>query len=86
MKRVELVDICLPTHLHKSVSMASLEAGKHTLVEKPISISIDDANELVDLSESIGKARAAENQGPCYLMVAHVLPFLRGIRLCETGR
>ena len=39
-EEVELVDICLPTHLHKPVSMASLEAGKHTLVEKPISISM----------------------------------------------
>lgn len=74
-EEVELVDICLPTHLHKSVSMASLNAGKHTLVEKPISISMDDANELVELEKSIGAARKTEGKGPCFLMVAHVLPF-----------
>ena len=64
-QEVELVDICLPTHLHKSVSMASLNAGKHTLVEKPISIDIDDANEIVELAEETDKL----------FMVAHVLPF-----------
>ncbi len=62
---IDLVDICLPTHLHKSVSIASLKAGKHTLVEKPISINIDDANEIVALSEQTDKE----------FMVAHVLPF-----------
>ncbi|MDE0315975.1 MAG: Gfo/Idh/MocA family oxidoreductase [Candidatus Poribacteria bacterium] len=62
---IDLVDICLPTHLHKSVSIASLQAGKHTLVEKPISIDIDDANEIVELAEQTDKE----------FMVAHVLPF-----------
>ncbi len=64
-EEIDLVDICLPTHLHKSVSIASLQAGKHTLVEKPISINIDDANEIVELAEQTDKE----------FMVAHVLPF-----------
>ncbi len=88
-EEVELVDICLPTHLHKSVSMASLNAGKHTLVEKPISISIDDANELVELEKNIGAARKAAGEGPCFLMVAHVLPFFAEYayakRIVESG-
>ena len=88
-EEVELVDICLPTHLHKSVSMAALNAGKHTLVEKPISISIDDANELVELEKSIGAARKAAGEGPCCLMVAHVLPFFAEYayakRIVESG-
>ena len=64
-EEIDLVDICLPTHLHKSVSIASLQAGKHTLVEKPICIDIDDANEIVELAEQTDKE----------FMVAHVLPF-----------
>ena len=86
---VELVDICLPTHLHKPVSMASLNAGKHTLVEKPISISMDDANELVELEKTIGETRKAAGQDPCFLMVAHVLPFFAEYayakRIVESG-
>ena len=89
-EEIDLVDICLPTHLHKPVSMASLEAGKHTLVEKPISISIDDANELVNLAEKIGAEREAALQSPCFLMVAHVLPFFAEYayakRIVEEGK
>ena len=62
---VDMVDICLPVELHKSVSIAALKAGKHVLVEKPISIRLDDAAEMVE----IGKASRK------HFMVAHVLPF-----------
>lgn len=64
-EEIDLIDICLPTHLHKSVSIASLKAGKHTLVEKPISIDIDDANEIIEFADQTDKE----------FMVAHVLPF-----------
>ena len=78
-EEIDLVDICLPTHLHKSVSIASLQAGKHTLVEKPISIDIDDANEIVELAEQTDKE----------FMVAHVLPFFAEYayakKLVESG-
>jgi len=79
-EEIDLVDICLPTHLHKPVSMASLKAGKHTLVEKPISIAIEDANEIVALAEKTGKQ----------FMVGHVLPFFAEYayarRLVEDGK
>ena len=79
-EEIDMVDICLPTHLHKPVSMASLEAGKHTLVEKPISIAIADANEIVALAEKTGKQ----------FMVGHVLPFFAEYayarRLVEEGK
>lgn len=79
-EEIDLVDICLPTHLHKPVSMASLKAGKHTLVEKPISIAIEDANEIVALAEKTGKQ----------FMVGHVLPFFAehayARRLVEDGK
>ncbi len=89
-EEIDLVDICLPTHLHKSVSMASLAAGKHALVEKPIAISLDDANALVELAEKIDVERETAGQGPCFLMVAHVLPFFAEYayakRVVEEGK
>jgi predicted dehydrogenase len=33
---VDLVDCCLPNHLHATVARAALGAGKHVIVEKPL--------------------------------------------------
>ena len=34
-KEIDIVDICLPPHLHFSACKKSLEAGKHVICEKP---------------------------------------------------
>jgi predicted dehydrogenase len=33
---VELVDLCVPTHLHASLAVEAARAGKHVIVEKPL--------------------------------------------------
>jgi predicted dehydrogenase len=38
---IEAVSVCLPHILHEEVALAVLEAGKHTLVEKPLAISVE---------------------------------------------
>ena len=48
---VDLVDICLPTPLHKRFSIAALEAGKHLLVEKPLARTAEDAEAIVAAAE-----------------------------------
>ena len=52
---IEAVDICLPTYLHKEVTIAALKSGKHVICEKPIARSIADAKEMVDASVETGK-------------------------------
>ena len=68
---IDMVNICLPTFMHQSVSIAALKAGKHVLVEKPIEIRLDAANEVVQVGVESGRQ----------FMVAHVLPFFRRVRL-----
>jgi predicted dehydrogenase len=41
--KVDLVDICLGTHLHREVAVAALRAGKHVLLEKPMAANSRDA-------------------------------------------
>ena len=79
---VEAVDICLPTHLHSEVAMASLRSGKHTLVEKPMALDERACQQMLELARSSGKT----------LMVGQVLRFLppykavaAAIRSGETG-
>ncbi len=60
---VDVVDVCLPTPLHRAVAERALAAGKHVLLEKPIALSLEDA-------DAIGAAA-----GDRVLMVGHVLRF-----------
>ena len=40
---VDMVDICLPHHLHRQVAFEAFDAGKHVFCEKPIAITLEDA-------------------------------------------
>jgi predicted dehydrogenase len=62
---VHLVDLCVPNDQHASLAIRALEAGKHVLVEKPIALSVADADAMLAAARANGKR----------LMVAHVLPF-----------
>ena len=52
---VDVVDISTPNHLHKEQFAAAVKAGKHILLQKPISGSMDDALEILRLSQSTDK-------------------------------
>jgi predicted dehydrogenase len=62
---VDLVDLCLPTDMHKPAALAALAAGKHVLVEKPIALTVEDADEMIAAAQRAGRL----------LMVAQVLRF-----------
>lgn len=47
-KEIDCVSICLPNFLHYQASMESLDAGKHTLCEKPMTTTVEDALRLVE--------------------------------------
>ncbi|MGC9349181.1 MAG: Gfo/Idh/MocA family protein [Anaerolineae bacterium] len=77
---VDVIDICLPTHLHAPYAIAALEAGYHVICEKPMALSVEAADEMVEA------AKLADRR----LMIAHVIrfwpeyAFLRG--LIDEGR
>ncbi|MFC1801175.1 Gfo/Idh/MocA family protein [Nanoarchaeota archaeon] len=48
---VDAVTVVVPTNLHYNIVKTCLEAGKHVLVEKPITLNSEEAKELVDLAE-----------------------------------
>lgn len=51
---VEAVDIVLPHNLHYTIAHEALEAGKHVLVEKPMTVDAADSLELIELAHSKG--------------------------------
>ncbi len=62
---VDTVDVCLPTNLHRRVVQKCAAAGKHVLCEKPIALTLRDADAMI----------AACQQAGVKFMVGHVLRF-----------
>ena len=48
--KVDAVSIVVPTRLHYAVARDFLVAGAHVLVEKPITVTVEEADELIDLA------------------------------------
>jgi UDP-N-acetyl-2-amino-2-deoxyglucuronate dehydrogenase len=51
---VDIVSICLPSGLHAAVGIEAAQAGKHVLVEKPIALTVEDADALINACEAAG--------------------------------
>ena len=51
---IEAVVLCTPLHTHFELAKSALNAGKHVLVEKPLTQSVATAEELVRLAEDRG--------------------------------
>lgn len=43
----EVVDICLPNFLHLSATIMAASAGKHVIVEKPLAVTLEEADEMI---------------------------------------
>lgn len=82
-EEVDFVDICTPSYLHAELSIEALNAGKHVLCEKPMSVSSSESARMIEASEKNGKL----------LMIAHVVRFMSPyvylksvIDSCELGK
>lgn len=52
---VEIVVLCTPSGMHGPQALAALDAGKHVVVEKPLSVDVATAEEVVRRSERCGR-------------------------------
>jgi predicted dehydrogenase len=83
---VDAVSIVVPTPEHFSVAKRALERGRHTFIEKPITGTLDEADELLDVASRNG----------CMVQIGHVerfnravraaLPYVSGPRFIESER
>lgn len=51
---IDIIDVCLPPHLHFATCISALEAGKQVICEKPLVASVRDADRLRDCCEKTG--------------------------------
>ena len=62
---LDLVDICTPTYTHSEIAIAAAKAGKDVICEKPIALTLKDAQEMINASVQYKKK----------LFIAHVRRF-----------
>jgi predicted dehydrogenase len=62
---VDVIDVCLPSYLHARYTIEALEAGRHVLCEKPMALSLEDADAML----------AAADRAGCTLMIAQCVRF-----------
>lgn len=47
---IDAVSICTPSGLHTTQAVAAIRQGKHVLIEKPMSLTLEEADSLIDIS------------------------------------
>jgi len=53
-EEIDVVHVCLPHYLHAPVSIECMKRGKHVITEKPMAISVRDAEAMIEASEKYG--------------------------------
>ncbi len=54
-ENIDMVDICLPSYLHCEYTVRMLRAGKHVLCEKPMALTSEDCQIMLDTARECGK-------------------------------
>ena len=76
-KRVDVVHITSPNHLHHAHANAALRAGKHVVCEKPLAMTSSESAELLQLAESSGLIHAVNFNIRFYPLLQHLHQVVR---------
>jgi predicted dehydrogenase len=76
---IDAVHVLTPNARHYPICRAALEAGKHVLCEKPFTVSLEQARELVDLAAKTGLANCIQHNLRYYPVVQQIR------RMIEAG-
>lgn len=58
----DVLCVCTPNYLHEPHTIAGLNAGLHTVVEKPMAISVPECDRMIAAAEQTGKTIFAVKQ------------------------
>ncbi len=78
-EKIDIVSICLPTHLHCTATLCALDHGVNVLCEKPFASNADEAAEMLKLAK----------EKDLLFMIGHVVRFSKNyeyIRRCVVDK
>lgn len=52
---IDVVNVCTPNYLHHPHTLMSLEAGKHVVCEKPMAISSEECEDMIQKANQVNK-------------------------------
>ena len=78
-ERMDFVSVVTPNHMHFPAARAALEAGFHVVCDKPMTLTVDEAQQLVDLVRDAGLVFGLTHNYTGYPMVKQAR------RMCADG-
>lgn len=81
---IEVVDICVPQHLHRQIAVAAAASGKHILCEKPLATTPRDAAAIVAATRSAGVALGVVHNYLFWPEIAQTISLLRSGRIGQV--
>ena len=70
--RIDLVTVATPNATHFEITKAFLEAGFHVLCEKPMTMTVEEGEEIVRISRATGRICAVNYGYSGYSLVRHM--------------
>ncbi len=70
--RVDLVTVATPNSTHFEITKAYLEAGFHVLCEKPMTMTVEEGQEIVEIASKTGNICAVNYGYSGYSLVRHM--------------
>ncbi len=76
---IDLVELLVPHHLHAEMTVAACQAGKHVSVQKPMALTVAEANHMIEAAKKAGVVlRVYEN-------FVFYPPHVRAKQMIEAG-
>ena len=83
---VEALTVVVPTPEHFAVASAAIAHGKHLLIEKPITVTLEEADALVSAAERAGVVVQTGHVERFNRAVRAALPYVSAPRFVESDR
>ena len=86
LDEVDAVSIVVPTTAHHAVASAAIDRGKHLFVEKPFTVTLDEADDLLTRARAAGVLLQVGHVERFNRAVRAAMPFVDGPRFIESDR